>query len=272
MNKPRQLREPEREYILQSPDEFERLEHQSQLDFTQPERDLGDIVLQPEQRFMDAGCGSGILARYLAMKYPYSVGYGMDMADTTLAKARQSAQKVTNLHLVKDNIITPRTDTGPLHLIYSRYVLQHLSPTDQVQFVRSSYDRLTSGGLLRLIDIDGLFYNIWPRTSFLDWALNKLEKEGTVDLRMGRKLPALLHVGGFRQTRWRVETLGFQGELLQTEAVMGASKIDSAHKYYEGVLGSTDAVHQFKEEYVQALQQPGVVAFVNKFIADGTKP
>lgn len=263
--------EPERPYILQGAGEFERLEHQSSFDFTSPERDLGDISLAPGQRFLDAGCGSGILARYLAQKFPKVTGFGFDMAETTLAAAKKASEHLKNLTYVNDNIISPSTETGPLNLIYSRYVVQHLSPSDQLNCVKSCYQRLAPKGRLRLIDIDGLFYNIWPRTPFLHEALEKLEHLGTVDLRMGRKLPQLLSNGGFQKIEWRVETLGFQGELLELEAEMAATKIESGWQYYQSILGSADAVRRFKEEYLNALKIPGVVVFVNKFIADGVR-
>ena len=61
---------PRSAYVLENPHEFQRLEEQS----AQPEydfrSDLPALALPPGARILDAGCGSGIVARYLAERYP----------------------------------------------------------------------------------------------------------------------------------------------------------------------------------------------------------
>ncbi len=258
-------------YVLKGDSEFERLEHQSSLGMMSPERDLKDIRLERSQRFLDAGCGSGLSSRYLATNFPYSSGTGCDASDIILAKAKNAAKHLSNIQFQKEDIRDLSFESENFDLILCRYVLHHLSPQDRLKFAKSAKRCLKAQGKIRLIDIDGIFLNLYPETPFLAEAFHALETKGSVDMRVGRKLVSLLVEAGFSKVDWRVDTLEFKGDLKKEEKKMAAERIDSAIDYYIKVLGSKEKAYRFKEDFCSALDRPETVCFYSKFIVTGEK-
>src|ERR1044071_5914304 len=88
-------------YVLESKSEFDRLEQQSGLSAYDCQRELALAGLPPLQegmRLLDAGCGSGVLGRHLAHRYPGCAVVGCDISEIRVCQAREAAGDCPNLH------------------------------------------------------------------------------------------------------------------------------------------------------------------------------
>jgi ubiquinone/menaquinone biosynthesis C-methylase UbiE len=263
-------------YVLESESEFDRLERQSRLAGYDCQQELALAALPPlheGMRVLDAGCGSGILARYLARQHPDCAIAGCDLSEVRVRQAQDAAKDLPNLHFDVQDLARLDYPEGHFDIIICRYVLQHL-PRDIRSTVLASFLRcLKPGGRLVTIDFDGGFLNLHPQTSpWLQEALCRMETRFPVDLRIGRKLPHLLVQAGFSEIGWRIEVLEWRDELLSQERILMDQRLLALEPVLAAVLGGAPEAQRFRSEYLAALDAPGCVLFYNKFIVTGRKP
>jgi SAM-dependent methyltransferase/predicted GNAT family acetyltransferase len=267
---------PPNDYVLESPQEFQRLEEQS----AQPEYDFrGDLpalVLPPGARILDAGCGSGIVSRYLAERYPDACVTGIDRAGQRIAQATEAARHVQNLVFVEGDLTDPSTASdlspGAFAFIVCRFVLEHLSAEGRATALARLRRSLAPGGVLCLIDVDGLFYNLYPTTERVRAGFAVLRDAAGFDLTVGRKLPRLLHDAGFVSIDWRAVAMGFTGASLASEARRVEQRLVQARPALAALLGDEDRLAGFIDDYLAALREPGAVLFYNRFVVTAITP
>ncbi|MGZ3457103.1 MAG: class I SAM-dependent methyltransferase [Archangium sp.] len=263
-------------YILESESEFDRLEAQSSLSGYDCQRELALAGLPPLQegmRVLDAGCGSGLLARYLSRGHPGCTVVGCDLSEIRMRQAREVARDLPNLHFERRDLSRLDYPEGHFDVIVCRYVLQHLPGEIRSAALAGFHRCLKPGGRLVAIDFDGGFLNLHPQpSSWLQAALQTLEARFPVDLRIGRKLPHLLVQAGFSGIGWRIDVLEWRDELLAQERMLMDQRLLSLESVLAEVLGGAPEVRRFRREYLAALDTPGCVLFYNKFVVTGCKP
>jgi SAM-dependent methyltransferase len=263
-------------YVLESKSEFDRLEHQSGLSPYDYQRELalsGFPPLQEGMRLLDAGCGSGVLARHLARQHSGCTVVGCDISEIRVHQAQDAARDFPNLNFEVRDLARLDYPEGHFDIIICRYVLQHLPQESRSAALAGLHRCLKPGGWLVAVDFDGGFLNLHPQpTSWLQEALRNMETRFPVDLRTGRKLPHLLALAGYSETRWRIDVLEWRDELLAQERVLLDGRMLALEPVLATVLGSTAEAQRFRTEYLAALDTPGCVLFYNKFIVTGRKP
>lgn len=264
-------------YLLEDKKEFARLEEQSNTDSYNFKRELSGIQFPKHGTFLDAGCGSGIVARYLAHEYPTSQVVGCDASALRIEQARESVSKekpvTKNLSFDVEDLSKLRFSSNHFDVIIARFVLEHLSAETRSQSAHEMFRVLKPGGQACLIDIDGYLFNLYPCTPVISELLAAYEKRPPVDIWVGRKLPELLCQAGFEEVRWRVETMQFNTpELLKTEVDLIEQRFAQTIPVFAELLGSEKRAILFQDEYLSALKKPGTVLFYNKFIVTGKKP
>jgi SAM-dependent methyltransferase len=264
------------EYVLENPQEFQRLEEQS----AQPEyefrADLPALVLRPGARILDAGCGSGIVARYLAEHYPDAHVTGLDRAGQRLAMASEAARHVRNLEFVEGDLTAPSAASvlppGTFSFVVCRFVLEHLSAEERATALAQLRRSLAPGGVLCVIDADGLFYNLYPVTERVHAGFATLRGAEGFDLTVGRKLPRLLYEAGFASIDWRAVVMGFGGANMPGEARRMEERLAQARPALVPLFGGEDRFASFAEDYLAALREPGAVLFYNRFVVTAVAP
>jgi ubiquinone/menaquinone biosynthesis C-methylase UbiE len=221
---------------------------------------------------LDAGCGSGIVSRYLAKRHPTSTVTGCDASTDRVEQARKAASNIKNLSFqTADLRHLPFRDTS-FDAIVCRYVLQHLGATASAVTVRELVRCLAPGRSIVLIDCDGFFHNLYPQPPLVKEVLMKFMASGPVDLDIGRKLPHLLRTAGIEDLSWRIETIECQGTVLEHEAQLTSERLAQAAPALAQLLQSEARATAFTQEYLAAIRAPGAVLFYNKFIVTGKKP
>ncbi len=254
-------------YVLENQNEWNRLEHQSTLPQYDYRKELAGIPFQAGESVLDAGCGSGVVTRYLAETYPENQITGCDSAEERLIETIAASRHLKNAGfkagaLEKQDLFKENT----FDAIICRYVLQHVTPDLRETVVANLFFWLKPGGKLILIDFDGTVHNLYPRTEFVDQTLKKIEREAKVDLRIGRKLPAFCFKAGFQNVTYRIETTAFNEESKQSELNEMQARLTHSMPFLKAELNSQSQAERFCQEFLSSLRNPESVYFYNKFV------
>lgn len=255
---------------MESAAEAHRLEEQALAEPYEPVREMSFFSIPKEGRLLDAGCGTGLLSRSLASRFPLLRIEGCDFSHLRVKQAQEiSKENGQSLSFFQADLAQIPVEDGRYDYIISRYVFEHLQ--DPRAAIRDLYRSLKVGGKLGVVDFDGLIANLFSTDQQLMRDLDVVRKTVPVDLFVGRKLLAMFKEAGFKQIRWTVEAHGFEGESLIAEASQMEQRFRLAHSLMTEVFGSSDKAHSFRERYVDALRQPETCLFVNKFRVEGQK-
>jgi SAM-dependent methyltransferase len=151
-------------------------------------------------RIVDVGCGTGEIARRLALKYPAAQVTGVDLEESHLARARERCQDLgTRVRFVRGDALGLDLPPASFDLAVSRHLVQAVPDAEKVY---SEMQRvLVPGGRLHVIAED--YGMLWahPTASDADgfWQRipNLYGKALGCDLHVGRKTFTLLDGLGF---------------------------------------------------------------------------
>lgn len=259
-------------YVLENIAESERLDYQSSLPEYDFRRELTGFEVVSNGSVLDAGCGSGIVTRYLARLYPDATVTGCDVSPLRIAQAQDACATFRNIHIETQNLSRLEFGDASFDAIVCRYVLQHIPRADVSSMLFEFVRCLKPGGTLRLIDADGILVNLYPQPPDVARALKQLEAHCPVDLHSGRKIPALLHDAGFADRQVETRAIAFTGEALEHEAALMGVRLESALPMLSGILGGELAARRFRQQYLAALRAPGSFYFHTMFVGTGKKP
>jgi ubiquinone/menaquinone biosynthesis C-methylase UbiE len=183
--------------------ECDRLERQAALRGI--DRFLAHIPLMPPRpRILDAGSGSGAMARLLASRHPDAAVVGLDLNPRYLAyaRARAAAEGLTNLAFVQGDVQALPFQGSSFDLAWSQSVLYFLPrPTDAVREFRRV---LAPGGALVVALNDSPLLMNEPEDPALQARLERTVP-ALMDARLVRRLALLLRAAGFADVSVEVE-------------------------------------------------------------------
>lgn len=258
-------------YVLEGAGEASRLEEQAAGILYLPASELEGLH-PPSGPLLDAGTGSGVMARALARRAPGTQVIGCDRSADRLATARELACDLPDLQFVEADLTRLPFKDHQFAGAVSRLVVEHLRPDEQRMALAELFRCVRPGGLVRLIDLDGMYENLYPRPPTVRALLEALAVDGSVDLQVGRKLPWLLQQAGFIDVQWRVEVMAFAGAALDEEIRFLAGRLDVARSFLSRLLGTTDAADALTRDIIATLRTPGSTMFYNKFIVTACRP
>jgi len=125
------------DYVLDSAIECERLERQAALDGL--ERHLHHLPKHLRARVLDAGCGSGAMARLMASSRPEwdIVGVDFNPEYVAYARTRGRADNLENLHFEQGDVCALQFASASFDVVWSRFVLYFLpKPEEAIQEFR----------------------------------------------------------------------------------------------------------------------------------------
>jgi ubiquinone/menaquinone biosynthesis C-methylase UbiE len=259
-------------YALEHRAEFDRLEKQSTLEPYDYKSELAGISIREGASILDAGCGSGIVSRYLATQHPNSPVVGCDFSQPRVQQAQEAADSIENLSFEQQDLRKLTYPPNEFDLVISRYVIEHQIPRDLTSVIAEMARVLKPGGSLLIIDVDGHMHNVHPQTPAVRRGLQKFSAAKKIDLYIGRKIPYLLAQAGLTSISWRIETLVFQSQLKEAEMDLMRTRFENGSSFFEEVLGGKGAAHTFEKEYLECMSHPQAVSFSNKFIVTAVKP
>ncbi len=181
-------------YVLESAQENQRLDKQAELRHYSLHTELQSVLLQGSERVLDAGCGTGVLGRYLKARYPKINYTGIDLSVERLKDAKNLNPQDFNFFPVdlfrqEDYQVLKQ----PVDMVFNRYVMHHLR--DHATVLKNFHNVLRPGGTLCIVDIDGIFVNVGTTNKQLQSEITKIAENFGGDLHAARLLPSLEHTG-----------------------------------------------------------------------------
>lgn len=258
-------------YVLEHEDEFKRLEDQSKIRGYEIETELKNIALNAGDILLDAGCGSGVLSRIIALKNPLSVVIGCDSSEKRVDQAKAAARGILNLEIIKADLTRLGFQENFFDVIVCRFVLHHQSPRNGDRIVRELYRCLKPGGRIIAIDPDGMFHNLRPMPEVVQQALNMIRAKAPLDLFAGGNLPKLLLDIGFTNPTWRMEFMVESSEWLHEEHELMEQRLEQALPFLSEILESEEFAIKFRDEFLRALRAEGTIYYSPKVIASAFK-
>ena len=249
------------DYVLDSANECERLERQAVLDGL--ERHLRHLPKYSRASALDAGCGSGSMARLMASTYPGWDVVGIDFNPNYISYARNQsrAASLENLTFEQGDLRALRFTTASFDVIWSRFVLYFLTkPEEAIEEFR------------RIIRPNGeivIALHNWSTMSDYPEDADLRDRRmrvftSIVDTQLAQKLPSILSEYGFRDVCVEVE-------LDRVYSAMGAVGAGSRRNYAEVLqggmertvqsLGSMAAAEQFTSDLLAYLDRPDTYTY-----------
>ena len=259
------------DYVLESEAEAERLERQAQTPQLLVSEEFRNFSASPGQRILDAGCGTGVVSRYLAKKFAEVEIVGCDLSDLRVQAAKNKSSELKNVHFSSENLTHLSFHDAVFDHVVCRYVLEHLSPENVLKVLNELKRVLKPGGRVFILDIDGILNNLYPQSEVVSHGIGQILKSSAIDLYVGRKIPDYLHQVGFSKIEWSIDTIQCHGKVMEFEYQLMRERLSGAHAFFSAVLNGEEAARVFEEQYLENMQSPAAVLFYNKFVISALK-
>ncbi len=252
------------QYILENSAESQRLEQQSKNEQFNLSKEISHLDFSKCKSVLDAGCGSGLLGRYLQDLYPSIKYSGCDQSLERIKFAKENNPKELNFFqadLYDEDFTKEKYD-----LIITRYVLHHLETPKKM--LANLKNRLNPNGRIVIVDVDGLMMNIGTENDFLLKSLEKIKSGFAGSLNGGRKWPVLLHELEFKDMEYRIDVMDFQKNNRALEVEQFDQRLEFAKPMLSQILGSEFEFVRFKKEYLEEIKKEHVPFFYNRFVIE----
>jgi SAM-dependent methyltransferase len=257
-------------YLMESEGEGQRLE--AKTDPAETQRQLALVGLRPGFRALDAGAGTGAVARVMAEM----VGSGGSVVafdgseDRIAAGARMSS--AANLAFVAGDLYAPSLPAGSFDFIWCRFLFEYLEDPDRMllQLVKL----LKPGGKLVVGDLDGNSVFHYPIPADVEADLSRLMRalEGRFDPFAGRKLYHRFRRAGLVDLR--VHMLPYHlyaGTAPEREMLNWQAKFDTLREVGTREFGSIEAYERFGKRFLQMLRDPDSLTYSTLFLVEGVR-
>ncbi len=258
-------------YTLDNKNESNRLENQAKMPCYDPIRELEGISFRDTTHLLDAGCGSGIVSRYLINRCENIQIDACDLSEQRVIQASLLSKndKEKEIQYFQSSLENIQRRSDNYDAVVCRFVLQHLK--DPQIAVNELYRVIKKGGRIVLIDVDGIFFNLYSQNEKLNKYLDIIKQSVDFDFYVGRKLPSLLKNSGFKDIHYKVETMYFTGDQLHLEHKNYIERFSFVSDVLYDILKDSNAVTEFTSLYLDEVLKPENTLFYNKFIVQASK-
>jgi len=260
-------------YIMESPSEGARLELKTSA--LETERQLLLVGLRSGMQVLDAGCGTGAVARVMSrIVGPNGAVTAADASSARLALGRELAEReeCSNLSFVRADLTEAPVAASRFDLVWSRFVFEYL-PRPEVLL----HHLITStkvGGKVVVGDLDGNGMFHFPMSKALEHGLDVIVKSlsGHFDPYVGRKLFSMFRRAGLGDVR--VHALPYHlyaGEVAAQEMSNWKAKLETLRSIGTEALGGPHAYDTWAAEFVRHLADPDSFTYSILIIAEGIR-
>jgi ubiquinone/menaquinone biosynthesis C-methylase UbiE len=263
-------------YLIDSDAEMLRLDRQAAIYGTAD--DLAHLSLQPTDRVLDAGCGSGQITRTVAAAVPNGRVTGIDREPRFIdyARRRASADGTTNISFVEGNLLSLPFENASFDVVWSKHVLQWMA---QPAAALKELARVTRpGGRVVVANFDGFLLQHFPEDPQVQANTQKwfdaARAEMGFDNWMGRKLPRMFLDAGLTDVRFdTIPDKAFSGLGGDAERNWNMEvQWNAAHAFSVRVFGSEQAAREAQRSFLERFADPTVFFHCTLFYVEGRVP
>jgi ubiquinone/menaquinone biosynthesis C-methylase UbiE len=264
--------ERSRPYAIHSATECERLERQAIL-ARLPDH-LSFIPVRPHARILDAGCGSGSMARLLASAHPTAQIVGADLRHDYVAFARERAAQegLSNVEFQQGDIFRLPFPDASFDAVWSKYVLQWVK---EPHLAIAEFRRVSkAGAFVVCANFDGFAVTHWPEDPVLQPVLDQVFR-GLVDPFVGRKMAPMFKAAGLVDIK-----VDFEPDRLFT--ILAAidpdrrrnwvEQLAAARSYIVEIVGGEAQADNFVSDFLAYLDRADTCSYTTLYFVRGTAP
>ena len=261
-----------RTYAIHSDEECERLDQQAHL--ARIEGHLRHLPVPQGAKVLDAGCGSGSMARLIAQTHRHAEVIGVDVRQKYLDYAATNGhqQGLENLSFKQGDIFALPFADASFDVVWTKYVLQWLKEPKQAL---AELKRVTKpGGLVVSCDFDGFVTEHFPVTSEFDRQVRTV-MASIVDTNTGRKVAPYMMSLGF-------DDVGVEIETDHVFTVVGAVDHDrrrnweiqwrAARSQLIEIIGSPEGADRFVTDFLSHHDDARTCTFTSLYFTHGRAP
>ena len=260
-------------------EEVFRLEAQGRVYSGLLEKEIDFLGLKPGMRVLDAGCGTGVVTRRIAVKISPGEVYGVDMDPLFIEEAKKLAvkEKASNIKYDLGNINDLEFGDDVFDLSYSRLVLMHVK--DPVKTVAEMGRVTKKGGIIAISDQDDggiIVYPELPKMMRMFSKYGSLAKMRGEDRFIGRKLFSIMEQADLSPIKvipFPMYSTQQNPEMLKMLVSVPVKMVESSkdEMIKQGLIEEEDYSEALKEVQ-KFLEYPGAFAMGLTFLALGTVP
>jgi ubiquinone/menaquinone biosynthesis C-methylase UbiE len=261
------------------PEEVQRLEAQGRAYGRLLDKEMEFLSLKPGMRVLDAGCGTGVVTRRMAIKVSPGEVQGVDMDSLFIEEARKIAVKkgVSNIKFSVGNADDLKFEDDVFDLSYCRLVLMHVK--DPLKTVAELKRVTRSGGTVAISDQDDggiLVYPELPKMMYMFSKYGSLAKMRGEDRFIGRKLFSIMERAGLSPITiypFPIYATQQNPEMLKMLVSVPVQIVESSKDdmINHGLTGAEDYPEAVKEVQ-EFLNYPGAFVMGITFLAVGRVP
>ena len=261
------------------PEEVQRLEAQGRAYGRLLDKEMEFLSLKPGMRVLDAGCGTGVVTRRMAIKVSPGEVQGVDMDSLFIEEARKIAAEkgVNNIKFSVGNADDLKFEDDVFDLSYCRLVLMHVK--DPVKTVAELKRVTRSGGTVAISDQDDggiLVYPELPKMMYMFSKYGSLAKMRGEDRFIGRKLFSIMERAGLSPITiypFPIYATQQNPEMLKMLVSVPVQIVESSkdNMINHGLTGAEDYPEVVKEVQ-EFLNYPGAFVMGITFLAVGKVP
>jgi ubiquinone/menaquinone biosynthesis C-methylase UbiE len=261
------------QYLMDDPSEAERLE-----DKTDPARvreRLALLGVKPGMRVLDAGAGTGAIARLFAeLVGPSGEVVAFDMSPERLAHGERIARAagLNQLRFQSGDLYAPPFAKDSFDVVWSEFVFEYLADPDAA--LRCLIPLVKPGGKLVIADLDGngIFHD--PLSPAFANGLAVLEKVlgKSFDPHAGRRLFHRFRKAGLEDVKVRAMPYHlYAGAAPEHEMRNWEQKFKTLRSRAADAFGGLASYDAFAAEYLQHLRDPDTLTYSVLFLVEWTR-
>lgn len=258
-------------YIMEGPHEADRLERKTFDEESSRQLDL--VGLLPGMKALDAGSGTGAVARTMArIVGPEGYVIALDASGTRAHAGRGVHPTNANLAFVRAAVEAAPLASESFDFVWSRFLFEYLPEPDVA--TRELVRLLRPGGKLVLGDLDNMALIHFPMSSELAAGLGVLREAlaGRVDLFAGRKLFSRMKSAGLEALKAHILPYHvYAGAAPGPDLENWATKLHVIGSQVRDAFGGKVAYASFCAEFMRHLQSEEVFTYSVLILVEGRK-
>lgn len=261
-----------RPYAIHSDEEPLRLERQARL--AEIEKHLDYVPIEPSDRILDVGCGSGSMTRLLAKAAPKGTATGVDIRAQYLdfARRKTAEEGIGNIEFAEGDATALPYDDDTFDLVWTKYLLQWLA---EPEAAIAECKRVTrSGGWVVCCNYDGWMMENYPIDQNLQRDLEETMPK-IADCYIGRKTFFMFHKIGFADIQVDSEPdriLTIVGRITPEQRKNMVDQWQAGWANFVTLIGSEERLRAFHDRYFAYVDREDTFSPCTLYFVKGRVP